>query len=97
MRPGRRLDDEDAAAVVDRLGEAAAIMRDAPNREGCVSRIEGRSPKRLRLRTKRWVRSHSGFSHQTPKRTQPAEAGNARASATVRGPTRISVVVTSCR
>lgn len=42
MRPGRRLDDEDAAAVVDRLGEAAAIMRDAPNREGCVSRIEGR-------------------------------------------------------
>ena len=39
MRP---VDELDAVAVVDRLSEAAAAMRDAPNRKGSVSLVDGR-------------------------------------------------------
>ena len=35
------VDDQDAVAVVDRLSSAAAAMRDAPNRRGSVSLVDG--------------------------------------------------------
>lgn len=38
----RSIDEQDPAAVVDRLAAAASAMRDAPNRRGCVSLVEGR-------------------------------------------------------
>lgn len=38
----RPVDDQDAVAVVDRLSAAAAAMREAPNRQGSVSMVEGR-------------------------------------------------------
>ena len=42
MTKVRPIDDQDAVAVVDRLSAAAAAMREAPNRRGSVSMIDGR-------------------------------------------------------
>lgn len=42
MKTVRPVDDQDAVAVVDRLASAAAAMREAPNRRGSVSMVDGR-------------------------------------------------------
>lgn len=41
MKSVPSIDERDSAAVAARLAEAAAVMREAPNRDGSVSRIEG--------------------------------------------------------